>query len=250
MPLRFIDTGFYKNPFVRGLKGAYKALYHFIITDCDNAGIWSPEFEISGIYIDHKVDRKSAEENFSGKFVPLPNGKWFFPDFIQWQYPQGLQKKNPAHTKVIKCLLELNLIDSNLKVRGAPKELQRSLKAPKDKDKEEGKEEEKDKGMGKDTVHPLQNWIKGNLPQVSKLDTQLTFAEATKLTQQNSLALVEEILEAMENKKDLLKKYKSVYRTVNQWIKLRKNGTNQIKFGSNQVASATVIEPGREFGKL
>ena len=101
MALRFFDTNFFKAPFIRGLKAPYKALYTFIICECDNAGIWIPEFEVSSIYIDQKVDRNGAETAFNGKYILLHNGKWFFPDIIKHQYPSGLSAANPAHKKVI-----------------------------------------------------------------------------------------------------------------------------------------------------
>ena len=120
MPNRFIDTEFFKRPFVRGLDAPLKTLYAFIICDCDNAGIWSPDFEIASIYIGQKVDKKTSESAFKNKIVELKNGQWFFPDFIEHQYPKGLQETNPAHNKIIKRLIELNLIDKNLKVLPRP----------------------------------------------------------------------------------------------------------------------------------
>jgi hypothetical protein len=51
MAKRFIDTGFYKSPFVRGLKGSSKAIYSFIICDCTGAGIWMKDLEIAALYI-------------------------------------------------------------------------------------------------------------------------------------------------------------------------------------------------------
>lgn len=120
MPNRFIDTEFFKRPFVRGLEAPLKTLYAFIICDCDNAGIWSPDFEIASIYIGQRIEKKAVETAFKNKIIQLENGQWFFPDFIEHQYPKGLQDTNPAHNKIIKRLTELNLIDKNLKVHPRP----------------------------------------------------------------------------------------------------------------------------------
>lgn len=122
MAKRFIDTSFYKSPFVRGLKGSLKGLYSFIICDCDGAGIWSADFEIASVYVGQSVTKNEFEEAFikTGKAVDLNNGKYFFPDFIQHQYPKGLSEKNPAQVNFILELKKYDLLDEKLKPRPRP----------------------------------------------------------------------------------------------------------------------------------
>src|SRR3989304_6632088 len=116
MALRFLNTDYFKHPYISTLQAPYKMLYIFIMCDCDNAGIWNPSFEISSIYLGQKVDKKTAEKVFNGKFIELENGQWFFPDFIQHQYPKGLQPKNPAHSKIIEKLALLDFLDENKQI--------------------------------------------------------------------------------------------------------------------------------------
>jgi len=52
---------------------------------------------------------------------------FFFPDFIEHQYPKGLQEKNPAHKNFILTLKKFNLIDENLIVK---KEAKEGLQSP------------------------------------------------------------------------------------------------------------------------
>lgn len=234
MPLRFIDTDFFKHPFVRGLKGAYKSLYVFIFCDCDNAGIWNPEFEISSIYIDQKVDRDGAERHFAGKYILIPNGKWFLPDFIQWQHPNGLQEYNPAHKKIIKTLNSFNLIDSELKVIVPSKVLASPFKGSKDKDKEEGM----DKVMVMEEAHPIQKLIAENLAQVKKLDRQITAKECETISGKYSMAIIEKVLNSMENHKQLTKKYKSVYLTLNKWCETESNSNYNGNFKQNNASGS------------
>jgi len=116
MAKRFIDTGFYKSPFVRGLKGSLKGLYSYIICDCDGAGIWVKDLEIASMYIGFKI----SETDFnvfieSGKAIDLKNGKYFFPDFLEHQYPKGLSIHNPAQKNFILELQKNSMIDSDLK---------------------------------------------------------------------------------------------------------------------------------------
>lgn len=117
MANRFIDTGFYKSPFVRGLQGSLKALYSFIICDCNGSGIWAKDLPIASEYIGFKITETDFDKYFvkTGKAIDLKNGKYFFPDFIQHQYPKGLSDKNIAHTNFILELKKYNVIDENLK---------------------------------------------------------------------------------------------------------------------------------------
>lgn len=79
-------------------------------------------------------------------------------------------------------------------------------------------------------IHPLQNFILKNCPNISKLKNQLTFEQCEKLLKEFPNHLhTKEIFEAMENFKDLPKKYNSVYLTFRNWIKIRRR--NDENFG-------------------
>lgn len=117
MAKRFIDTGFFKSPFVRGLKGPLKGLYTYIICDCDGSGIWTFDLEIASMYIGFKVTLQEFNDSFvkSGKAIDLNNGKYFFPDFLDHQYPKGLSRANPAQINFISELNKYGLLDDALK---------------------------------------------------------------------------------------------------------------------------------------
>lgn len=113
MANRFLETNYFKSPFVRGLKGSLKGLYSFIICDCTPSGIWAMDMEAASMYIGFQVTQEEFEENFvkKNKAVSLGKGRYFFPDFIEHQYPKGLSDKNTAHIKVIPELKKYGLID-------------------------------------------------------------------------------------------------------------------------------------------
>lgn len=119
MANRFLDTNYYKSPFVRGLKGALKSLYSFIICDCDGAGIWNLDLDAASLYIGFEISMLEFEDCFvkKGKAIAIGGNKFFFPDFIEHQYPSGLQEKNTAHKNFIKTLKKFNLIDNELIVK-------------------------------------------------------------------------------------------------------------------------------------
>lgn len=113
MANRFLETNYYKSPFVRGLKGSLKGLYSFIICDCTPSGIWALDIEAASLYIGFQITFEEFDDFFikKGKAVDLGNGKYFFPDFIEHQYPKGLSGKNIAHNNIIPELKKLKLID-------------------------------------------------------------------------------------------------------------------------------------------
>jgi len=129
MANRFFDTNYYKSPYVRGLKGSLKSLYSFIICDCTAAGVWNFDLQAAGMYIGFEITPQEFEYHFveSGKAIHLGNMKFFFPDFIEHQYPKGLQPENRAHKNIITELKKIEVLntDLSLKNKGALKELHR-----------------------------------------------------------------------------------------------------------------------------
>lgn len=113
MANRFLETNFYKSPFVRSLKGALKGLYSFIICDCTHAGIWSFDLEAASMYIGFDVKMHEFDEFFikTSKAIEISKGKYFFPDFIEHQYPSGLQADNKAHKYIISELKKYDFLE-------------------------------------------------------------------------------------------------------------------------------------------
>lgn len=104
MAKRFTDTDKWKKPFIRGLQGAYKLLWLYILDDCDHAGIWQVDFEVARIRIGEQIDREQAISAFGDRIEIFNNGsKWFLRDFIEFQYGQ-LSEKNRMHLSVINIL--------------------------------------------------------------------------------------------------------------------------------------------------
>jgi hypothetical protein len=144
MAKRFIDTNFYKSPFVRGLEGASKALYSFIICDCTGAGVWMKDLEIASLYIGLQVKPEHWQVFIdSGKAIEVAPGKFFFPDFIDHQYPAGLCENNKAHKNFLEELLKYNVLEQNSE--GAWKPLESPLQGSKVMVKETVKETVKEK---------------------------------------------------------------------------------------------------------
>lgn len=218
MAKRFIDTDIFKKPYIRGLQAPYKLLWLYILTDCNHAGLWDVEIDVAQLKLGVKVKESDALIAFAGKVIVVKTGeKWFIPSFIEFQYGK-LNPENRAHASVINLLSAHNLyFDGELVLLG--KEENKGLTSPSEgcKDIDKDKELDKDKEVAR--VHPLQDFIK-TLKTVSQLKTQITFEECETLISLYPKELIKEKLNDMENHVPLLKKYKSVYLTLNTWCKL------------------------------
>lgn len=62
-------------------------------------------------------------------------------------------------------------------------------------------------------------WMEKNTPTVLRLEKQLTQEQFDNLLKTHGKQLIADTLLSMENKKDLLKKYKSVGLTLNNWMR-------------------------------
>ena len=74
------------------------------------------------------------------------------------------------------------------------------------------------------TAHPLQIFV-SKFPNVSKLKNQLTVEECEKLIRDFDKKKILDILDQMENKADLPKRYVSVYLTVRSWLRREKDAS-------------------------
>mgnify|MGYP000901817018 FL=1 len=137
MAKRFTDTNKYKKPFIRGLQGPYKLLWDYLYHDCDHAGIWIVDFEITQLYLgaDMPVNKTDALRFFNegeARVIEFDQGKkWFIISFIQFQYGE-LNEQNRVHASIL----------SELNKSGINKGLIRSLQRPMDKEEDKDKDKE------------------------------------------------------------------------------------------------------------
>jgi hypothetical protein len=131
MAKRFTDTEKWKKPFIRGLDGAYKLLWMYILDDCDHAGIWQVDFEVARIRTgEPSLDYEQAKAIFGERIIAIDKFKWFVPDFISFQYGE-LKESNRMHVSVISILTKHNLYNH----KGHTSPLQGAKDKEQDKDK-------------------------------------------------------------------------------------------------------------------
>ena len=82
-------------------------------------------------------------------------------------------------------------------------------------------ENKNQEGFGGAEIHSLNRWISNELPNVKKMGKQMKSDECDKLIADYGKALVQTVLESMENYKGVEKKYTSVYLTARNWAEMR-----------------------------
>jgi hypothetical protein len=145
MAKRFIDTDLFRKPFMRGLDAPYKALWIYLLCECDHAGVWVVELDVAQLRTDLKLDPDKVFEKMGGAVVPVGDGsKWYLPDFVAFQYGT-LNRANRVHASVLDRLEALG-IDPNEKSekKGLASPLQGAKDKEKDKDTQERKERARD----------------------------------------------------------------------------------------------------------
>ncbi len=138
MAKRFIDTDLFRKPFMRGLEAPYKALWIYLLCECDHAGVWTVELDVAHLRMGMKLDTEKALEKMGGAVIPIDGGaKWFLPDFVAFQYGK-LNPANRVHESVLAILSKYG-IDPNELSQNKP--LTSPLQGAKDKDKDKDSEE-------------------------------------------------------------------------------------------------------------
>jgi hypothetical protein len=141
MAKRFIDTDLFRKPFMRSLEAPYKALWIYLLCECDHAGIWVVELDVAQIRMGLKLDPEKVIEKMGGAVVSIDGGsKWYLPDFVKFQYGT-LNPSNRVHQSALERL-ERHGIDPNdsSQNKGLISPLQGAKDKDRDKDTQEGKE--------------------------------------------------------------------------------------------------------------
>lgn len=130
------------------------------------------------------------------------------------------------HAGLIRCYevenkSYIHLLDFGQKLKRFKRKFPASPDEPPEEKRREGELEiEKEENIpAQAREHPLQIFVK-KFKNVSKIKDQLTFEECERLCAEFPKQKIADVLEAMENKKDLTKKYVSVNLTLRNWLKM------------------------------
>jgi len=245
MAKRYYTTELFDDAWFMDLPSKYKLFWIFLLTKCNHSGIWQVNWKLAQFYTGDNLEPAEVQRLMKNRIVPIENNKyWFIPKFIEFQYGYELNESSSVHKGIIENIKKYKLFDFIPKTKiiervskGLPNPYQRIK--DKDKDKDIDKDKDKDKcetGLVKIEGHPLQVHIKNNCPNISKLKTQLTYAEAERLVVEFPNDGLQAVIEAMENYKLLAQKSISVNLTIRNWIRRnQQNGTNRKNYTRGSV---------------
>jgi hypothetical protein len=99
---RLKDTGIWQESWFMSLSLDAKLAWFFIDDNCDNAGVWSPNFDLMRFCTKRDIGA-AVQDEFGDRMEVLPSGKWWMHDFITTQCGE-LSVKCPPHVAVIATL--------------------------------------------------------------------------------------------------------------------------------------------------
>ena len=136
MSKRFIDTALWGKEWFTQLSPIEKAAVMYLLTVCDNVGVWSPNYRLAEFIIGGKIDWEELPEKMNGNVELLENGKWWFADFCEFQYGT-LKPTCKPHQSYIRLLEKHGLLE---RLKGMDSVQEKDIDKDIDKDKEKEKE--------------------------------------------------------------------------------------------------------------
>lgn len=145
MAKRFIDTGIFRKPSIRAMDAPYKALFIYLLCECDHAGVWDVEVDVAATRLGVKLVAEKALAGMGGAVIAIDGGrKWWIPEFVSFQYGT-LNPANKVHASVIAILSKYGVDPFDAEKEGAYKGLGSPLEGAKDKDKDKDTQEGKER---------------------------------------------------------------------------------------------------------
>ena len=246
MSKRLIDTEIWKKPWFFDLPDKYKLFWFYILSDCDQAGIWTANFKVLKAYIGD-VDTQKLVELFNGQLRVLNGGTyWLINDFIKFQYGFPVNEKHKMYGKLNELLNQRGLDIDTLyntvydtvchTVSDTVCHTVKDKDIVKDKDNRKGVQGENKKSQPPiqeadltdelkeqhPHVYRLGKMLLDNCPDVMAMEHPLSLIQLKDLIKKYGAEDVEKVIKAMQNKGIKYLKQKSfryTFLTIENWIK-------------------------------
>jgi hypothetical protein len=141
---RFTETQKWADPWFMDLPAKWKLFWVYLLDNCDNAGVWTPNMRLAAVQIGENFEAAEALRVFTDRIEALPNGKWHITKFVEFQFGELSDSCKPH--KSIKNLMEKHGLAGSSK--GYPYPL--DTLQEKEEEKEQEQEQEQDKDQDKD----------------------------------------------------------------------------------------------------
>jgi len=83
------------------LTPAEKLAWFYIKDQCDNVGVWKPNFKLAEFQIGSQLDWGKFAEKCNGNVKVMDNGKWWIVDFIDFQHPDLIANPDGGNSNAL-----------------------------------------------------------------------------------------------------------------------------------------------------
>ncbi len=216
------ETGYYV--YFELLKKIYNGFGYYCIADKKVLTLFANEINVDIITLNVIINDCLSEHLFDKNIHH--KHKILTSKGIQERYFRAIERRREVHIINDYILIDyVNILSDDVNILSDNTYRNRQSKVKYSK-----VEESKGDTTVNDRKHPLQTHVKDVYKNVTKMQYQLTEKECIRLVTDYNKEDIKEILEAMENKKDLAKKNLSVNLTIRNWMKFRNNGKKVMEF--------------------
>lgn len=124
------------------LPAKWKLFWVYLLDNCDNAGVWTPNMRLAAVQIGENFEAAEALRVFADRVAVLPSGKWHLLKFVEFQFGE-LSLACKPHKSII-GLLEKHGLAGQFKGYPYP------LDTLQEKEQEQEQEQEQEKDQDKD----------------------------------------------------------------------------------------------------
>ncbi len=212
---RNVHISFWQDPFVLKLTPEEKYFYLYLMTNSKTTQCGIYEIPKSIMNFETGYNQETIDKLLK-KFIK--HKKIIYDDSTNEMMLVNWLKYNYSKSpKVVACIKKEI---KNVKSQTLLDELHRvSIEYGYNMDTCPNREREEEEQEQEEEKHTLTVWIGKNCKRVATLSNQLTTDQCDSLLDKYGEQKVRDKLYAMENRKDLTKKYDSVYLTLNNWLK-------------------------------
>jgi hypothetical protein len=148
---RFHDRDKWRKPWYRELSPVEKCAWDYITSECDNVGVWIPDYEMAEYCIygkpihDEHINWEEFRSKCNGNIVLMECGKWWIVDFCIFQYPLLLETTTSKPLLSYIALLKKHNLWEGYKNNYIG--LGKGMHSVQDKDKDKDKDKEEANGL-------------------------------------------------------------------------------------------------------
>lgn len=103
--MKLRDEKIWSRPWFRKLPPRLKCLFDYIVDNCDDVGLWIPDFELASMFIGEDVSEDDLQKLEGLEAIPVGSKLWF-PDHVLFQWKiekwEDLNPRDKFHVSIVR----------------------------------------------------------------------------------------------------------------------------------------------------